>query len=268
MSTGWSSRFIAAGQVFRSAVHLVFPETCAVCRHDLDRDVVPFFCDLCWSMIEPLRGPACPRCHLPFKSPAAIVGSPTHTCGACRARPPAFTQAWGLYPLQSPLQDALWLYKYHGKVSLAPPLARLFATAFPSSPSADVIAPVPLSPERLRHREYNQSLLLAAHLSRSMNLPLSYGNLIRVKDTEAQTTLTRAARLRNLRRAFHVVRPEQFEGRRVFLVDDVMTTGTTLNECAKTLRKAGAGDVYALALARAVPIGTVPDFGASQAAEA
>jgi ComF family protein len=143
---------------------------------------------------------------------------------------------------------------------LAQPLARLFLTAFPASPSADVIAPVPLSPQRLRHREYNQSLLLAAHLSRAMNLPLSYGNLIRVKDTEAQTTLTRSARLRNLRRAFHVARPEEFEGKRIYLIDDVMTTGTTLNECAKTLRKAGAGDVYAIALARAVPVGTVPDF--------
>ncbi len=254
------SRFTTARRLLRSTVHLVFPHACAICRRDLGGDLVPFFCDVCWAGIEPLRGASCPRCHLPFKSPTATVESPTHTCGACRARPPAFTRAWGLYPLQSPLQDALWLYKYNGKVSLAQPLARLFLTAFPASPSADVIAPVPLSPQRLRHREYNQSLLLAAHLSRAMNLPLSYGNLIRVKDTEAQTTLTRSARLRNLRRAFHVARPEEFEGKRIYLIDDVMTTGTTLNECAKTLRKAGAGDVYAIALARAVPVGTVPDF--------
>jgi ComF family protein len=112
--------------------------------------------------------------------------------------------------------------------------------------------PVPLHPTRLREREFNQSLLLADRLNRRLGFLLSFTNLGRVRSTEAQTRLRRSARLKNLRRAFQVRRPEEVAGKRVLLVDDVWTTGTTINECAKALRKAGAGDVFALTLARAV----------------
>jgi predicted amidophosphoribosyltransferase len=92
-----------------------------------------------------------------------------------------------------------------------------------------------------------------------MGLPVSITNLVRVAATDPQTTLTRQARLRNLRNAFEVRRPQDIAGKRILLVDDVFTTGTTLNECAKILRKAGAGPVFALTLARTVDAGLVPD---------
>jgi len=112
--------------------------------------------------------------------------------------------------------------------------------------------PVPLYATRLRDREYNQSLLLAERVSRARRLPLSYDNLIRTRDTPPQTELTRAVRLNNVRRAFAVQRPEEVAGKRILVIDDVFTTGATVDECAKTLRRAGATDVYVCTLARTV----------------
>jgi ComF family protein len=132
-------------------------------------------------------------------------------------------------------------------------------SALPCGIDADVIIPVPLHPARLRTREFNQSLLLADQLSRYLSRPVSAGNLVRIAATDPQTTLTRKARLRNLRNAFNIRRPQDLAEKRILLVDDVFTTGTTLNECAKILRKAGAGPVFALTLARTVDTGLVPD---------
>jgi ComF family protein len=142
------------------------------------------------------------------------------------------------------------MFKYHSKVALADALGELMGTAFQNSPDFDVLLPVPLHSSRLREREFNQSLLLADRLHRRLGVPLSYGNLVRLRDTQPQTELSRAARLKNLRRAFAVLHPEEVDGKRLLLVDDVFTTGTTVNECAKALRKAGAADVFVCTLAR------------------
>ncbi|HSQ91502.1 MAG TPA: phosphoribosyltransferase family protein [Nitrospiraceae bacterium] len=131
--------------------------------------------------------------------------------------------------------------------------------ALPSGIDVDVVIPVPLHPARLRTREFNQSLLLADQLGRYLALPVWVTNLVRIAATDPQTTLTRQARLRNLRKAFAIRRPQDIAEKRILLVDDVFTTGTTLNECAKTLRKAGAGPVFALTLARTVDTDLVPD---------
>ncbi|MEW6542646.1 MAG: ComF family protein [Nitrospirota bacterium] len=152
----------------------------------------------------------------------------------------------------SPLREAIHLLKYRGKVALAATLGDLMGTAMDQLPAFDLLVPVPLHPTRLKEREFNQSLLLADRLNRRLRLPLSYDNLLRVRRTDPQTELTRSARLKNLRRAFAVRRPGDIEGKRILLVDDVLTTGTTVNECAKALRRAGAADVYVYTLARTV----------------
>jgi ComF family protein len=132
-------------------------------------------------------------------------------------------------------------------------------SALPREIDVDIIIPVPLHPTRLRGREFNQSLLLADQLGRHMARPVSATNLVRVSATDPQTTLTRHARLKNLRKAFDVHRPQDLKEKRILLVDDVFTTGTTLNECAKALRQAGSGPVFALTLARTVDTALVPD---------
>jgi ComF family protein len=192
-------------------------------------------------------------------SPLALRYSPTHLCSDCRIKRPALTRAWSLYPYASPLREALGLLKYQKKYGLADSLCRLLTAALPPDLDVDVIMPVPLHPVRLREREFNQSLLLAQAISRRLGANLSYTNLVRIRDNAPQTSLPRAARLLNLRRSFDLRAPDKVRGQRVLIVDDVLTTGATLNECAKALRRAGSGDVYALTLARAVDSATSPD---------
>ena len=236
----------------RRLLHAVLPVDCAACDTPLTDDPVPFFCRSCWSQIKPLHGPVCPRCGRPFHSEAALLYSPAHLCGPCRQHPPAFTQAWSAYPYVAPLHDAIRLFKYEKKVALAHALGRLLdVTAWPF-PAFDLVIPVPLHPSRLREREYNQSLLLADHLGRRLGLTVACHNLARVRRTPPQTELTRAARLRNLTRAFAVRRTSEIARKRILLVDDVFTTGATVNECAKALRQAGASGVYVATLARTI----------------
>ena len=238
--------------VARRFFHAILPVQCATCDIALSDDPVPFFCRSCWDAIQPLRGPFCPCCGRPFASSYALQYSPDHLCGPCRRDPPAYTCARSLYLYASPLQEAVRLFKYNKKVALADALGALMNQATFEPAHIDMIIPVPLYPTRLRDREYNQSLLLADRVSRARKIPLSYDNLIRIRETAPQTDLSRAVRLKNLRRAFAVRRPQEISGRHVLIIDDVFTTGTTVNECAKALRKAGASGVYVRTLARTV----------------
>jgi ComF family protein len=129
----------------------------------------------------------------------------------------------------------------------------------PALDSIDLIMPVPLYVGRLREREFNQSLLLADRIGRHLSMPVSCADLIRIGPSPAQTTLSRKDRLNNLRGAFSVPHPESIAGKRILLIDDVFTTGATVNECAKTLRKAGSSDVFALTLGRTMDASHIPD---------
>ncbi|HEX5646141.1 MAG TPA: ComF family protein, partial [Nitrospira sp.] len=185
--------------------------------------------------------------------------SPRHLCQSCHERPPSYTKAWTLYPYRPPLQDAICLFKYSGKVSLADPLAQLMIARLPPLDDIGLIIPVPLHAERLREREFNQSLLLADRIGRHLKIPVSGTALIRIAPAPPQTTLSRRERLNNLRGAFAVPRPTSIAGKHILLIDDVLTTGTTVNVCAKTLRKAGAGHVFVLTLGRTVDANHIPD---------
>ncbi len=241
-----TSRFL------RRLLHTVFPMNCRMCHNSLGDDPIPFFCQPCWNRITPILSPTCPRCSYPFPSPHVLSHSPEHVCGPCRTRPPAYNRAWTPYAYQSPLKEAIGLLKYHGKTQLAPSLAQLIAQATPAPTNVDAIIAVPLHPDRLREREFNQALLLAHHLGKQWNLPVLTDVLRRTKPTRPQTSLTRRERLKNLRKCFSVTTPSAIEGKTMLVVDDVFTTGTTVNECAKALRKAGAQAVYVQTLARIV----------------
>lgn len=234
----------------RRVLNTLLPIDCASCGVALTNDPVSFFCATCWGAIRPLRGPVCPRCGRPFSSTVALQYSPNHLCGDCRSRPPAFTAARSLYPYDSSLRDAIHLVKYRGKVALTSGLADLMKGAWREIPGLELVIPVPLHPARLTEREFNQALLLADHLAGWLGVPISYNNLVRVRATAPQTDLTRAQRKKNLRRSFVLRHPREVAGKRILLLDDVFTTGTTVNECAKALRKAGSADVYVVTLAR------------------
>ncbi len=247
-------RLSRLGELVRACLHAILPASCASCNSPLSTDGIPFLCDPCRAQITPLpsSAPRCPRCGRPFVSTAALAYSPTHHCGACRSRKPAYTRAYALYAYASPLREAIHALKYQRKLVLAQALGDLFVSALPRPLPVDCVIPVPLGPARLRSREFNQSLLLAREVAHALGVPLDYTNLRRCLDSPPQTSLSRRARLLNLRRAFRVEHAAALQGKRILLVDDVMTTGTTVNECAKILRKSGSGDVYVATLARTI----------------
>jgi ComF family protein len=157
----------------------------------------------------------------------------------------------GVY--KPPLSLAIRRFKYRGRTDLAASLGRLMAQAWQSNPRPiDFVAPIPLHEKRLAERGYNQAALLAAELCRAAHLPLvAPGLLTRQKDTEHQVQLGLEERQRNVKDAFVWIGPP-LTGATVLLIDDVATTGSTLEACAEALIHAGAGSVHALTVARAV----------------
>lgn len=251
--------FSLVPQFLRRATRFFFPIQCVVCGCSLSDDLMPHFCTNCWSTLRPMPPARCARCDRPFVSPVATTYSPRHVCPPCTQHPPSYTRAWTLYPYTPPLQDAIRLLKYEGKVSLARPLAKLMINSLPRLDAIDLIIPVPLHHERLCQREFNQALLLADQIGRHLNISLSYSNLVRTTSTPPQTSLSRKSRLKNLRHAFVVRHPAQLMNKRILLIDDVFTTGTTVNECAKTLRRSGSADVFVITLARTIDQNLIPD---------
>jgi ComF family protein len=185
-------------------------------------------------------GPSCRICGEPVTSEHA------ETCGRCLGSRPPFRRArsFGLY--RGALREAIHLLKFNSVKRLSGPLGLLLSGL--DIPRADCIVPVPLSITTLRRRGFNQTLLVGRALSRARGITLDASTLFKKKDTPSQVGLTRSQRMRNLRGAFAARRG--LDGKRVLLLDDVITTGTTVRECSKALLRAGAREVLALSLAR------------------
>jgi ComF family protein len=174
-------------------------------------------------------------------------------CGACRQMAPHFDQARAAGQFKSILRELVHAFKYSGALWLQHDLADLLQgclAAHFQAAAVDVVVPVPLHPVRQRERTYNQAVLLAEELGRRIDRRCDGRALTRTRATETQTQFDAARRRGNILGAFSVARPEWVRERRVLLVDDVMTTGATLSECARVLKKAGARSVWAVALAR------------------
>lgn len=227
--------------MLNSLLRILFPEKCPLCQKPSTSHEIAPICPECWQTINFYNGPRCERCGRPLVSDVSI------TCGECLENEPAFTSArsFGLY--EGVLKEAINLFKYHGIKRLARPLSRMMARI--ERPYIDAIVPVPLHKGRLREREFNQSALLARYLSRYLKIPLITDCLIRVKATAPQVGLSARERKRNTRNAFRVKDANMIKKKNIILVDDVITTGATVRECSKILRKAGAGEIHVIALA-------------------
>jgi ComF family protein len=227
-------------------------------RERLLRSVLPLRCllcgangvagrDLCAGCARDCRvnSPSCPRCALPLATPAPL-------CGECLEREPPFSAAWAPYRYGHPLDLLEARFKFRNDLAAGRVLADLMVERADSDAPARpvMLVAVPLHASRLRERGYNQALELAKALSAAFRIPLASDLLMRVRATAAQTGLDAAARRRNLRGAF-VIAGSRDMPEHVALVDDVMTTGATLRECARVLRRAGVARVDAWALARA-----------------
>ncbi|MFO8004456.1 ComF family protein [Thioalkalivibrio sp.] len=221
-----------------AALEWLYPDRCVLC-------LAPARGGICVACAADLvaHGPACPTCAEPL--PVADA------CPACLRAPPALDAVSVPFAYAWPLSQLLLGYKRGGRPQLGRPLAQLLSDHLPTAATqgVDCVIPVPLHEQRRAQRGFNQAEALARVLCRRRGLPLDTGAVRRVVATPSQQGLSRRARKVNLRGAFTVER--DLRGSRVLLVDDVMTTGTTLTVLAREVRRAGADWVGAVALARA-----------------
>jgi ComF family protein len=245
-------------QVAGALASVIFPAPCRICGEMLeDASRIPI-CRSCLASLVPWTAPLCQRCGRPFASGAAVQGVAAPLCHGCRRGlyDFDFARSYGAY---SPaMTQAIVLLKYEQVTALAGwfaqrllPLAREHAAEF----SADVVVPVPLHRDRQRERGYNQAELIARPLAKRLGLPCRSYLLVRTLPRPAKLRLTSRERWRSVRNAFVTSESSRVDKLRVLLVDDVITTGATLDACSRALRQAGASYVAAVAVARVMPRG-------------
>ena len=242
--------------LLRSVFSVLFPSDCRLCRTPLDNISRIPVCDECLDTIEPVRAPQCVICGDRLVSAQLLVGD--GRCRGCRDFEPEFDRALSFGEYEGGLRGLVHLLKYEFVVPVASVLGGMIAgTIEELLPSCGEAVPlliaVPLHKSKRSNRGFNQAELIARAAVRRLpkRVQLVTGVLVRQRATISQVGLTREQRIENMRDAFRVRDRRQVRGATVILVDDVMTTGTTLSECARVLKKAGAQRVFAATVARA-----------------
>lgn len=226
------------GPWWETALDLLLPPRCVHCgRRGAE------VCDVCTATLRLLGPEVCPRCSLPSAG--------GRICQRCTVRPGPLRAMLAAYPFEGPIRSAVLALKYRRRTRLAPFLASALSARLATRPlTVDCVIPVPLSRARLRARGFNQSELLARPLAAASGWPVEKANLVRARETRQQTELPARERRANVAGAFIVPQPEAVRDKRILLVDDVSTTGATLDACAAPLLEAGAERVWAIVVAR------------------
>ncbi|HEX6973992.1 MAG TPA: ComF family protein [Vicinamibacterales bacterium] len=234
-------------QLFDGLLAVLIAPVCAACSRPLEAPTRGPVCGACWDSITPITAPVCDRCGDPLPS-WRVISLEQARCPRCRRSANAVMRSRAIGPYQGALREIVHALKYDGRRSLARPLGvRLASAAAEILAGADLAVPVPLHRSRRRARGFNQ----AAEIARYLGLPVTNA-LRRVRATPSQTDLPAAKRHANVRDAFALRRWARIRGRRVVLVDDVSTTGATLEACARVLLEGGAAEVRAVTAARVV----------------
>ena len=214
-------------------------QDCLLCAAPNGREIL---CVECAAQLPRLAAESCPVCALP--TPDSAV------CGRCLSHPPAFDATMAIFDYRFPVDVLIQQLKYANQLALAPWLAKQATMRLSSMPLPDAALAMPLSRARLRERGFNQSAEIAKSACRRLGVPV-FDGCERIRDTESQAGLPWNARAKNVRGAFACA--DDLSGKHIAVFDDVMTTGATLNEIAKTLKKAGAARVSAWVIARTLP---------------
>jgi ComF family protein len=228
-----------------TVLEFFLPRLCLFCEAAVGETAPVAVCPECESRIQLVKSPLCSRCGRMFADP----GGADRVCGDCQTDPPPFTRARAAAIYEDPVTQAITRFKFSRQLAFLPvmqhwlrrPLCRELVEA------ADLLAPVPLHPRRIRNRGFNQALLLAQGFP---EVPLAREAVVRTRHTAPQVGLNPQERQHNVRGAFAVPDPGLVKGKNVLLIDDLFTTGSTVQECARVLRKAGARQVEVLTVAR------------------
>lgn len=226
-----------ASRWWRNSLRVLLPQDCAVCADSTDEGLVCAACEPRFGMLPP----HCPRCALP--SPASSL------CGACISRPPHYDRTVAATAYEFPLDRLMLAYKYDAALAYASPFAELLGRAVGSPSDVDLVIPMPLHRDKLRERGFNQAHELARRIARRFDVRVEPFAATRTRPTTVQANLSIAERASNVRNAFTA--SAAVMGQRIAVVDDVMTTGATLDELARTLKAHGALHVENWVVARA-----------------
>jgi ComF family protein len=228
-------------------VSLIYPRNCQFCAASLPETEPGVICGECLGKkVRWIEPPFCQQCALPFSGKI----TDTFVCGYCRDLRFHFERTVCACRAEGLVRDSIHRFKYNREMYFGPHLAEWLlhaARQWIEWREVDAIVPVPLHPRKKREREFNQAEHLANALSHAFGMPVLTGQLRRVKDTVTQTALDAGGRAANLRGAFALRQTAAVAGKRLVLVDDVFTTGATMDSCAKVLRVAGAQRVMAVA---------------------
>jgi ComF family protein len=222
----------------------------------LEKILLPYYCVLCHEKAEgqdlcapcaaelPDIEQACPRCAMPLR------GETSRECGACQQNPPDYDRTIALFSYQDPIIKMVSQFKFHEKLLYGRLFSQLLIKKIRQQQLElpELLIPIPLHSSRLRERGYNQALELAKPLAKFFHLKLNYRDLVRTRVTQQQSTIKKNDRASNVKNAFAV--RQKISAKHVGLIDDVMTTGHTVNECANVLKKQGVEKVTVFAVAR------------------
>lgn len=240
-----------------------FPSDCRLCRTPLVSLSRLPVCSDCLDSLTPIRIPQCVLCGERLSGAHLLIGNGQRR--GCAEYPPEFDRAVSFGEYQDGLRDLIHLLKYEGVLPAAKPLGKLLAKAImdlhlPSDTKPPMIVPVPLHSSKRRERQFNQSELIARAALRHLPPQFAFDRkaLVRHRNTRSQVGLDRETRIQNMHGAFKVVASQPIQGRIIIVVDDVMTTGTTVSECARVLKRAGAAKVFAATVARALKAADKP----------
>ncbi|MBU6338876.1 MAG: ComF family protein [Rickettsiales bacterium] len=233
----------------KKITEIVFPNQCLYCNCLIGQEGL--FCNSCWQKLQFITDPKCNICSHAFEFQ---VGD-CLTCAKCLARKPAYDKVITVFRYNQIIKKIIGDFKYRDNISLAKKLTKIIFNKFSEElDEIDFIIAVPLHKKRLRKRKFNQAIILAKELAKLTDKRLYYDLLQRIKNTTPQASLSRKEREKNLNGAF-ILKDKYHElvkGKNILLVDDVMTTGSTLENCAKILKKYKAKKVIVLTIAKRV----------------
>lgn len=233
---------------FAKLLNIVLPPICGICKEFVNEENT--LCPTCFKQMNFITKPYCKICGRPFE----FAVSDDCVCSQCLMEQPLFSKARSVLVYNDASKKLILPFKNGDRLDLAPLLAKMMQrSATDMINETDIIIPVPLHRWRLFKRKYNQSAILAQKLAKIFCKEYSPDALKRIRASPSQGHLTAKERRKNVVNAFHVKRPEKVYQKSVLLIDDVLTTGATANECAKVLLKSGASQVFLLTIASTMP---------------